>query len=573
MFIPDARCMWVRPSVRFLKGYLKDNPVDAVISTGPPHSMHLIAMKLHDDLGVPWIADFRDPWTGIDFYNDLHLSARSDRKHHRLENEVLVKADRVVAVGRDLADSLSRLGARDVTVITNGYDFNENDIHDVRLSDDFTISHIGIIGSTRNAVTLWKALGELVAENEEFKKKLRLRLIGQVDNTVLLSISQNGLDGNLQHISYIPHDSVMKEQCSSQLLLLLVNDTPNAKGILTGKVFEYLAARRPVLAVGPEDGDTAALLRDTSAGIVIDFHNKEKMKTVIMDFFNKYLNNNLLCHDSSVDGYSRRNLTRDYAVLLNDLIKIRKKDMTDIKNKVLYVANNITTPTRVSNRIIVDIALHLSRYYDIAMVYPKEFVPFPVYKFKKYKYLHSLDKTWYNDGIPVTPIEYYRLPGFSLSFSLLRTAEHDVCRYVEQNGQPALTHAHFVLPDGYFARILKRRYGIPYLVSIRETDVKYINKAFASGCHKSKFEEVLHDADGIIVHNAFQQDFIKSHFGVNSIVIPHAIDDNLLQYRELQPCRDEVVITVVSSMIKRKRLSWVIDAVKEYNGNKKSFLE
>lgn len=246
--------------------------------------------------------------------------------------------------------------------------------------------------------------------------------------------------------------------------------------------------------------------------------------------------------------------------------------MTDIKNKVLYVANNITTPTRVSNRIIVDIALHLSRYYDIAMVYPKEFVPFPVYKFKKYKYLHSLDKTWYNDGIPVTPIEYYRLPGFSLSFSLLRTAEHDVCRYVEQNGQPALTHAHFVLPDGYFARILKRRYGIPYLVSIRETDVKYINKAFASGCHKSKFEEVLHDADRIIVHNVFQQDFIKSHFGVNSIVIPHAIDDNLLQYRELQPCRDEVVITVVSSMIKRKRLSWVIDAVKEYNGNKKIFL-
>lgn len=325
MFIPDARCMWVRPSVRFLKGYLKDNPVDAVISTGPPHSMHLIAMKLHDDLGVPWIADFRDPWTGIDFYNDLHLSARSDRKHHRLENEVLVKADRVVAVGRDLADSLSRLGARDVTVITNGYDFNENDIHDVRLSDDFTISHIGIIGSTRNAVTLWKALGELVAENEEFKKKLRLRLIGQVDNTVLLSISQNGLDGNLQHISYIPHDSVMKEQCSSQLLLLLVNDTPNAKGILTGKVFEYLAARRPVLAVGPEDGDTAALLRDTSAGIVIDFHNKEKMKTVIMDFFNKYLNNNLLCHDNSVDGYSRRNLTRNYAVLLNDLIKNKEK--------------------------------------------------------------------------------------------------------------------------------------------------------------------------------------------------------------------------------------------------------
>ena len=108
-FIPDARCWWVKPSVRYLKSYLKEHPVDAIISTGPPHSMHLIAMKLKEALGIPWIADFRDPWTEIDYYNDLHLTRWADRKHHRLEREVLTKTDKVITVAPDGA---RRLGSR-----------------------------------------------------------------------------------------------------------------------------------------------------------------------------------------------------------------------------------------------------------------------------------------------------------------------------------------------------------------------------------------------------------------------------------------------------------------------------
>lgn len=239
-----------------------------------------------------------------------------------------------------------------------------------------------------------------------------------------------------------------------------------------------------------------------------------------------------------------------------------------MKDKVLFVANNITTPTRVSNRIIVDIALHLSEYYDISMVYPKEFVPFPVYMLKKYRYLRSLDKPWNLDGIHVVPMEYYRLPGFSLSFSLMKTIEKDVCRYVEQNGRHKLTHAHFVLPDGWFAYTMKLKYGIPYVVSVRGTDIRYINKALASGCQKSKYEQVLKNADRVIAHNVFQQEFITRHFGVDCMLVPHAIDGNMVQYRELQQYKKDVVVTAVGSMIKLKRISWVIEAVKEYKGDK-----
>lgn len=127
LFIPDARCCWVKPSVKFLTEYLKEHPVDAIISTGPPHSMHLIALKLKEKLNIPWIADFRDPWTEIDYYDDLHLTKWADKKHHRLEREVLTKADKVVTVSSDGARRLGRIGNRNVRVFPDGFD-SENDM-------------------------------------------------------------------------------------------------------------------------------------------------------------------------------------------------------------------------------------------------------------------------------------------------------------------------------------------------------------------------------------------------------------------------------------------------------------
>ena len=317
-FIPDARCWWVKPSVKYLKAYLKDHPVDAIISTGPPHSMHLIAMKLKEALGLPWIADFRDPWTEIDFYDELHLSKWADRKHHRLEHEVLTKADKVVAVGWDMAEGLKRLGASHVDVIPNGYDWDTQAKNNVTpLSSDFTLTHIGIIGSNRNEHLFWKALGELKAADPQFAAKLRIRLIGQIDQSVVQSIESNGLKNNTEFIPYIPHDQIQAQQASSQVLLLFINNTPNAKGILTGKLFEYIAAGRPILCIGPEDGDAARLLDKTQAGTTVGFENKEKMKAIIKGLYQSYLENGLPSNrNKEIEKYSRKALAGEYANLL-----------------------------------------------------------------------------------------------------------------------------------------------------------------------------------------------------------------------------------------------------------------
>ena len=321
LFIPDARCWWVKPSVQYLKSYLKEHPVDAIISTGPPHSMHLIAIKLKAELGIPWIADFRDPWTEIDYYDELHLSRWADRKQHKMEREVLAQADKVVTVGWDCARSLGRLGKRNVRVILNGYDWNIGTTQQaVPLSQEFTLTHLGVVAPTRNVPQLWEALKELKEEIAGFGEKLKIKLVGQVDQSVVQSLTANGLMDNAEITPYIPHDEVQQVQQSSQVLLLLINNAPNAKGILTGKLFEYLVSGRPILCIGPEDGDAARILKETQLGITIGFDNKDKMKEVILDYYNKYLENNLPSHDiKAIEKYSRKALAGEYAKLLDKI--------------------------------------------------------------------------------------------------------------------------------------------------------------------------------------------------------------------------------------------------------------
>lgn len=321
LFIPDARCWWIRPSVHYLKNYLKSHPVDAIISTGPPHSMHLIAMKLKEELGIPWIADFRDPWTEIDFYDELHLTRWADRKQHKLEHEVLTKADKVVTVSWNWAKGLGRLGNRNVRVIQNGYDWTSNPQEErPPLSQKFTITHLGVIGPARNAPTFWEALYELKSSDEGFKKSLKIKLVGHIDQSVMDSLKSCNLLENTEIIPHVPHIKVQHLQQTSQVLLLLVNNTPNSKGILTGKLYEYLASGRPILCIGPEDGDAARILKETQAGTTVDFEDKEKIKIVIKDLYQRYLDNDLQNNTSAkMNHYSRRVLTGEFVRLLDRL--------------------------------------------------------------------------------------------------------------------------------------------------------------------------------------------------------------------------------------------------------------
>lgn len=318
-FIPDARKYWVKPSVEFLSNYLRSHPVDAVVSTGPPHSMHLIALGLKQKTGIPWLADFRDPWTNIDFYDKLMLTSYADKKHHEFENEVLKKADKVVTVSWNWAKDFQKVSNREVAVITNGFDEADFDFANTKMDENFSIVHIGAMNKDRNPHQFWEALAELISEKSELKKKLKIRLIGKNDIAVMDSLAHNKLMEFTETIAYLPHNEVSKQICSSQVLLLPLNDTPNIMGIIPGKIFEYLAAKRPVFAIGNTAGDSARIIMETNAGVVCDFKDKEKMKAELSNFFSLYTAGNLKISSSGISKYSRKNKAAEMAAALDSI--------------------------------------------------------------------------------------------------------------------------------------------------------------------------------------------------------------------------------------------------------------
>lgn len=318
-FIPDARMLWIKPSIKFLTKYLKENPVDAIVSTGPPHSVNLIGLGLKKRMGLPWLSDFRDPWTEIDYFHHLPHSKKTIRKHHKLEQEVLKQADAVVVIGDQMKKSYERY-SQDVHVIHNGYDDELTEEFRVSLDKRFTIVHIGLMNSDRNSYSLWKAIGELCNENNDFAHEYMVKLIGEVANDVHKALEENGIK-NVNELGYLPHKEAIQHQYSAQILLLAVNKIPGAKGVLTGKIFEYLKAERPILAIGPEDGDLAAVINETNSGCIIDFEDVQKIKSQLLCWFKAYQQGKLSIQSKNIEQYHRKNLTGKMAALLKTIAK------------------------------------------------------------------------------------------------------------------------------------------------------------------------------------------------------------------------------------------------------------
>lgn len=320
--IPDPRRFWIKPSVQFLKKYISENKIDAIITTGPPHSMHMIGLGVKKHFSsLPWIADFRDPWTNIDFYDELNLSFIADKIHRKMEREVVRNADCVVTVSEGWMKGFVAMQPRKHKVISNGFDHADIQQQSKSLDAKFSISHIGTLNAARNPTALWQALAQLCLESDNFKADLQIQLIGKVDFTVSEAIEKAGLQQQLKKIDYLPHQEAIAHQQSSQLLLLLINRSQNANGILTGKFYEYMASQRPILAIGPTDGDAAEVLNASKAGVMVDFDNVEGLKKVVQNFYLKYKAGKLDVSSGEIMKYSRQSLTGELASLLNELIK------------------------------------------------------------------------------------------------------------------------------------------------------------------------------------------------------------------------------------------------------------
>lgn len=326
LFLPDPRCMWIRPSVSYLKKYLKDHPVDLIVSTGPPQSMHIIGMKLARQTGLPWIADFRDPWTRIFYFKHLSMTRTTERWHKKMEKKVLDAASAVVAVSPLVQQEFQEMTQTPVELITNGFD--ECDFAGAACTEaaggkdkDFIITHTGLFAADGNPSVLWETLREKCIKDPVFKDRLKIKLIGKTDRQITESIEAAGLGENLTDMGYQPHDKAVEEQRRASLLILPLRKEPEYKAVLPGKLYEYLASWRPVLGIGQPDGAMSMILNTTKTGVVFNWEDKASVSRFIDLCWKNHLEGRLVVDDADISQFTRRNLTRRMAELFERLTR------------------------------------------------------------------------------------------------------------------------------------------------------------------------------------------------------------------------------------------------------------
>lgn len=320
LFIPDARIFWVKSSIKKLKKYLKDNHIDVLVTTGPPHSLHLIGLGLKREFPtLKWIADFRDPWTEISYYKHLKLTKKSDRKHRYLEQEVFKNADVTLATSFTDAHNFSGKGANAIC-ITNGFDDEElSNIKETR-NEKFTLSYIGVLEQLRNPIGLWQVLEDIIIDNESFRNDFQLKFVGKIDNKILEYLYNSPLKSVMNNLGYLVHNKALEEMKKSDILLLTNFPNESSKGIIPGKVFEYLATKNHIISFGPKDSDVEKILNKTKLGRHFTYSDRELVKKYIMEQYYIWKNNIRSSEEINIEMFSRKNLTGKLVEVLNNFL-------------------------------------------------------------------------------------------------------------------------------------------------------------------------------------------------------------------------------------------------------------
>lgn len=315
LFIPDARKFWVKPSVKYLKKFITENQIDTIITTSPPHSVHLIGYQLKKQLPkLKWISDFRDPWTTIGYYKDLRLTKWADARQHYWEKEVLQKSDIVITTSFKTRQDFKKLTNTPIEMITNGYD--EETSITPPLSKNFLISHIGSLLSDRNPKILWKVLAELVQEEPHFANDFSLCFAGKISEDIEEDLRNYGLLPYYTYKGYIAHKEAVMLQKQSQVLLLIEIDSEETQSIIAGKLFEYMVSGRPILAIGPQNWDVTPILTETHTGTFVGYSDKAAMKAQLVAYYRAYRAGNLQTNPKHIEKYNRVALTERLAKLL-----------------------------------------------------------------------------------------------------------------------------------------------------------------------------------------------------------------------------------------------------------------
>lgn len=323
-FIPDPRVFWVKPVAEYLLSIVDSNEIKHVITTGPPHSVHLIGRRLKlKNPALTWVADFRDPWTGWDILSKMKISRFVWSRHKKMEASVLKIADSVLATGPIAAKEFKALGARRAKAITNGFDQSDVERNQSIQPQKgrFVISHVGMLSANRNPKALWSALDEL-CNDDRFYRAFELRLTGILSQEVLDTINAlPNLSSKLIARTSVAHGEVFVQYQESNVLVLAQTNSIKSASQLPGKLFEYLSVKRPILALGQKDSDVSKVLKDTSSGQLFDYSDQAGIKAFVEQEFKTWTGDSeqVNWQHINIEQYERKNLTAELAGWLDTL--------------------------------------------------------------------------------------------------------------------------------------------------------------------------------------------------------------------------------------------------------------
>jgi hypothetical protein len=315
LFIPDARFGWKPFAMREGLRLIKDENVQAIFSTAPPMSVHLIARALAKKSGLPWAADFRDPWTDVFYYHNLKRTKTAANMDAWFEHMVLKSADAVITVSENIKALLNSKVENSYHVVSNGFD--KDDFNTPPLAEDGNIHivHAGHLAVNQNPTGLWAALKKLIDEGKDLRQKLRIEFYGSIHSLVHKSIIDCGLESYAVFHSYIPHDELVAVMKRAALLFFVVPETSYAKGIPTSKLFDYMGAGRPILGIGPVDGEAAAILQQSNTGVMLDWLDEERIQAVVSKMLSEHYSN-----ETAVEIFTRKRLCKNFVDILNELL-------------------------------------------------------------------------------------------------------------------------------------------------------------------------------------------------------------------------------------------------------------
>lgn len=318
IFIPDAKIGWIPFAVKQGKKIIEKEKIDLIFSSAPPPTVAIIGRKLAEATKVKWVADFRDPWLEIVYYQSLKRSRLAVVIDSRLEKKTISSADAIVTISEDIVNLFrKKIGEKKYFIIPNGYD--ETDFVKVKnpKNEKFTMAYTGSVSKDRVPYPLFAALSKF---KEEGIEDLHYRFAGRFAPEFHEEIERRGLEKYFELMPFVPHNESTKILLHSDVLLLVIDNVPDNKGFLTGKMFEYLGCKKPIFAIGPLDGDANKILRQTDSGKMIDYKDEEGAYKLLKEFYENWKENKQPFTFKS-EEYSRKEITKELTKVFEETLK------------------------------------------------------------------------------------------------------------------------------------------------------------------------------------------------------------------------------------------------------------